>query len=88
MEVINGRVDAFVYDLPYSAIFASSQGQGKIHFLKEPFTFEPLAIAVKRGDPDILNWLNHFLHQIKKDGRYDKMYKRWFVDSSWRSKIQ
>ena len=42
MEVINGRADAFVYDMPYNAIYAS-QNSGKLVHLDQPFTHEPLA---------------------------------------------
>ena len=28
-----------------------------------------------RNDPNFLKWLNKFLAEIKKDGRYDKIYK-------------
>ncbi len=50
LEVINGKVDAFVYDLPYNAIFAS-QNTGAVVHLDKPFTFEPLAWAIRKGDP-------------------------------------
>ncbi|MGD9024789.1 MAG: transporter substrate-binding domain-containing protein, partial [Desulfobacterales bacterium] len=68
LEVINGKADALVYDLPYCGFLYGSQGQGKTVFLDEPFTFEPLAWAINKGDPDFLNWLNNFLRQTKGDG--------------------
>jgi len=88
MEVISGKVDAFVYDLPFNAIMASSKGAGKIVHLDTPFTFEPLGWAIRKGDPDFLNWLNNFLYQVKNDGTYDEIYAKWFKDSSWQQKVQ
>ncbi|NOY85924.1 MAG: transporter substrate-binding domain-containing protein [Deltaproteobacteria bacterium] len=88
MEVINGRADAFVYDLPYCAVFFAQKGQGKLVFLDKPFTFEPLGWAVKKGDPDFLNWLNNFLRQVKGDGRYDKIYKKWITGTTWLKTVQ
>lgn len=88
MEVISGRIDAFVYDLPFNAIMASSKGKGKIVHLDKPFTFEPLGWAIRKGDPDFLNWLNNFMYQVKNDGTYDEIYARWFKDSSWQAKVQ
>ena len=50
--MINGKVDAFVYDLPYNAIFAP-QNQGAVVHLDKPFTLlEPLAWAIRKGDQD------------------------------------
>jgi len=84
LEVASGRADAFVYDLPTCAAFQARQGaNAKTVFLDKPFTFEPLAFAIRKGDPDFLNWLNNFLRQIKHDGRYDKIYNKWMHGSDW-----
>ena len=84
LEVAGGRADAFIYDLPTCAAFQARQGENaKTVFLDETFTFEPLAFAIRKGDPDFLNWLNNFLRQIKHDGRYDKMYNKWMRGADW-----
>ncbi len=83
MEVVNGKADAFVYDSPYCAHANAERGEGKLVFLDQPFTFEPLAWAVRRGDHDFLNWLNNFLYQVKNDGTYDRIYERWFKSTDW-----
>lgn len=88
LEVINGKVDAFIYDMPYNAIAYAQRGGKKIFHLDEPFTFEPLAWAIKKGDPDFLNWLNNFMFQVKSDGTYEKIFKKWFEDDAWLKEIQ
>jgi polar amino acid transport system substrate-binding protein len=88
LEVINGKADAFVYDLPYCAVFFAQKGAGKLVFLDKPFTFEPLGWAVKQGDPDFLNWLNNFLTQSMGDGRYKKIYEKWITGTDWIKEIQ
>jgi len=66
MEVVTGKADAFVYDLPFCVVFMAQQGKtGQLVFLDKPFTYEPLAWAVRKGDPDFLNWLNNFLAQMR-----------------------
>lgn len=82
LEVRNGRADAFVYDLPYNAVYFG-QNKDAVAILKEPFTREPLGWAVRKGDPDFLNWLNNFLAQIKSDGSYDALYNKWFEGTAW-----
>lgn len=88
LEVVNGKADAFVYDLPYCAVFLAQQGAGKLVFLDKPFTYEPLAWAIRKGDPDFVNWLNNFLRQVKNDGRYDRIYNKWIKSNVWLKDVQ
>jgi polar amino acid transport system substrate-binding protein len=88
LEVLNGKADATIYDLPFCATFMAQQGAGKLIFLDEPFTFEPLAWAVRKGDPDFMNWLNNFLRQVKNDGRYDVIYNKWIKSTAWIKDVQ
>ena len=83
MAVIKGKADAFVYDLPYNVVFMAMHGKDDLVFLDKPFTVEPLAWGIRKNDPDFLKWLNKFLKELKGDGRYDRIYKKWFIDSEW-----
>ncbi len=83
LEVVNGKADAFVYDLPFCVVFNAQQSADRLVFLDEPFTFEPLAWGIRKGDPDFMNWLNNFLRQVKNDGRYDRMYEKWIKSTAW-----
>jgi len=88
LEVINGKADALVYDLPFCGFLYGSQGKGKTVFLSDPFTYEPLAWAINKGDPDFLNYLNNFLRQTKGDGFYDQLYKKWITGTSWKKDLE
>jgi polar amino acid transport system substrate-binding protein len=79
IQVANGLADAFVYDEPQVRVFAAKYRKTCFGIFK-PLTYEPLAWAVRKGDPDFLNFLNNFLRQVRGDGRWDKMKKKWFVD--------
>ena len=87
IEVVNGKADAFIYDLPFNAVY-SSQNPGKLVHLDTPFTYEPLAWGGRKGDPDFVNWLNNFLTQIQGDGTYDKIYAKWFESSAWQKTLK
>ncbi len=86
-EVLNGKADAFVYDKPYNAIFFANKGQGKLIHMDQDLTYEPLGWAVRKGDPDFLNWLNNFLNQAKHDGVYERIYNKWFKSTKWQKKV-
>lgn len=82
-----GEIDAFVYDLPFNALVFQRQPQG-IALLDTPFTYERLGWGIRKGDPDFLNWLNHFLDQIKADGTLDTAQRKWFKSTDWYSQVK
>jgi len=83
MRVLKGSADAFVYDFPFNAVFIAMHPSDQLIFLKEPFTKEPIAWAIRKNDPDFLKFLNSFLEDIKRDGRFDKIYNKWFISTDW-----
>jgi len=90
-EVLAGHADAMIYDQPFIGIFVGDKGNGKLIHLDTPLTYEPLAWAIRKGDPDFLNWLNNFLRQIKGDkveNFYDKTYNKWFVKTDWLKRLK
>jgi polar amino acid transport system substrate-binding protein len=79
MQVANGVAAAFVYDEPQVRVFAAKYKKSTFGIFA-PLDFEPLAWAIRQGDPDFLNFLNNFLAQVRGDGRWEKMKQKWFVD--------
>ncbi len=88
LDLVNGKIDAWVYDMPYNVVAVAQQGHGKVTLIEKPFTFEPIAWGVRKGDPDFLNWLDNYMYQIKHDGTYAKIYEKWFQGNSWLKEIQ
>lgn len=81
-EVAFGRADAFIYDQPLVVNF-HSKFKNQTFTLLEPFTYEPLGFAVRRGDPDFVFWLNHFVRQVKGDGRLQAMVDKYMNNPGW-----
>ena len=79
LQVANGLAEAFIYDEPQVRVFAAMYKDSTVG-LFEPLTYEPLSWAIRKGDPDFLNWLNNFLAQIRGDGRWEQIKQKWFVD--------
>lgn len=88
LDVVNGKADAFVYDSPYNVVALEKLGNGKLIFLDQPFTYEPLAFGLKKGDGDSLNWINNFLRQIHEDGNYQRIHDKWFKSTAWLKDMQ
>ena len=88
MRVMEGTADAFVYDFPFNAVFNAMHPSDQLIFLDEPFTKEPIAWAIRKNDPDFMKFLNDFLAQMRADGRFDKIYNKWFKSSDWYRFVQ
>ncbi len=42
----------------------------------------PLGVGFNKNNPGLRDEFNNFLREIKKDGTYDKIYKRWFEEDA------
>lgn len=86
-QLVEGKADAFIHDAPYNLIAVSRSENSGLLMLEQPFTFEPLAFGLTKGDYDSLNWINHFLNQIAQDGTYDRLHDKWFKDTAWMAEM-
>ncbi len=75
-----------IYDLPFNAIFMAEQGEGKLVFLDQPL-LTSLWLGYQQRRSRLPELLGNFLHQIKNDGRYEKLYNKWFESTSWRKNM-
>ena len=87
LEVDAGRADVMVYDKPYIAIRAQESAQRTFAIL-EPFTKEYLAIAVRKGDTELRDWLNLTIFELKTSGTWDSLYQTWFVRMPWLERVK
>jgi polar amino acid transport system substrate-binding protein len=87
LEVDAGRADVMVYDKPFVAIRAQESPERTFAIL-EPFTKEYLAMAVRRGDTELRDWLNLTIFELRASGTYDSLYDTWFVKMPWRGRVQ
>ncbi len=75
-EVIEKRAEAFVADRARVSIFAAKYPRNTVA-LTGTFTYEPMAIGMRKGDVDILNWVNNCIEIMKGDGRLPALEKKW-----------
>ncbi len=45
------------------------------------FTDEPYGFAIKKGHDDFVQYVNEFLKEIKANGKYAEIYKKWFNEA-------
>ncbi len=75
-DLIGGRLDAVVID-DFPAQKFVSKNADKIVKLSDALTVEEYAIAVKKGDTEMLKTVNDVLAQMKSDGSLDKLVTKF-----------
>ncbi len=71
LALVNGSLDAVVLDeLPAKEIVKRNS---KLMIVNDKFSSEEYAIAVKKGNTELLNSINSTISRIKADGTYEKL---------------
>jgi len=79
LEVVNGRADAFLYD-QLSVMQHHRKNPDTTRALLKPLTHEPYAMAVRKGNRELLGKVNAFLAKIRADGRYAALRELYLRD--------
>jgi polar amino acid transport system substrate-binding protein len=81
--VVDGRADAMIADFPICAVAVLRNPGAGLVSVVAPITYEPIGIAVPKGDPHLLNWLGNFLHSLEKAGYLQDLRQKWFNQATW-----
>jgi len=85
--VLQGKADAMVADYPFCVVSAFRYREKKLIALDEPFTYEPLGIAISANDPLLINWLENVLLTLEGSGALEMLTEKWFKDASWLNEL-
>ena len=80
LELNNKNADAVIIDRPVGAYFLTKEGKGQDKIVGETMDAEPYGFAVKK-DSKLAGEINKALGELKKNGEYDKIYKKWFGEA-------
>jgi len=87
-ELANGRVHAVVGSAPTPAFQALKYPDRLYLPLDRPFTREPIGFAVRKGDPDTLNFFNNWILVVAAEGWLAERKHYWFRTKEWEKLIQ
>lgn len=87
-ELLSGRAHALVASAPLPAEIASRHPDKLFVPIKEPFTSEPIGMAVRKGDPDTLNVLDSWIRVVRAEGWIQERQAYWFFGTDWKSEVQ
>jgi polar amino acid transport system substrate-binding protein len=86
-ELLNDRVHAVVGSAPRPAFEAYENSDKLFLPIKGTFTKEPIGFAVKKGDPDTLNFLNNWITVVRAEGWIQEREHYWFETKEWESRV-
>lgn len=81
--VIDGRADGMIADYPICVVAVLRNPAAGLVSVVAPITYEPIGIALPKGDPHLLNWLGNFLHSLEKAGYFEVLKEKWFAKPTW-----
>ncbi|HAE92698.1 MAG TPA: hypothetical protein DCG60_08680 [Tissierella sp.] len=81
-SLLYGESDAYVGNRLTGIYYVQALGLTEsVKIVGEPLYSTKYAIAVKKGNTELLNILNSGLEAIKANGTYDKIYRKWFGET-------
>lgn len=81
-KLLNKEVDAFIGNTLTGVYYANKLSiNNKLKIVGGPLNSTSYSIAVKKGDKATLELLNRGLKEIKENGTYDMIYRKWFGQS-------
>jgi len=86
--VKDGTADVLIADHPFCMV-AVLQDEGEtLVTLAEPFTFEPIGMALPPDDALFVNLVTNFLTMIEGTGTLLEMKESYFADGEWLADVQ
>ncbi len=87
-EVLNGRATAVVASEPFPA-FQALKYPDKLYLpMAKAFTKEPIAFAIRKGDPDFLSFLNSWIQLAGDEGWLEERHHYWFRTNTWKNMVE
>ncbi len=74
-DLVTGRIDVVVNDLLNQ--LELNKVSPEVHIVSEPFTHANLSIAVKKGNEELMDFINQTIGEYKTDGTYETLYDKW-----------
>ena len=78
LALLNGKIDAVVIDNEPAKAYLK-KNEGKIIVLEKPLSDEEYAIAVKKGNKELLDQINGALRELKNSGELDKIKAKYLA---------
>jgi polar amino acid transport system substrate-binding protein len=86
-EVLNGKAHAFVTSTPTPAFEALKHPDTLFLPMPEPLVQGAEGFALRKGDPDALNFFNNWILLRQQDGWLKERHDYWFKTRDWAAQV-
>ncbi|MFH0761926.1 MAG: ABC transporter permease subunit [Bacteroidota bacterium] len=80
LSLKTGKIDAAMFDLITAKLILKRNPD--LVILSDDVFSMPLGVGFDKDNRILLDEFNRYLKDIRKDGTYDAMYKRWFIEDA------
>jgi len=87
-ELLLGRVHAVVASAPLPAYQAIANPDRLFLPMQGEFTKEPIGFAIRKGDPDSLNFLDNWIRVMETEGWLKERKHYWFETRDWEKLVK
>lgn len=78
-QLIGGKADAFIGNTLTGVYLIDKMGiRDNVKIVGETLNTTQYSMAVKEGNTELLNIINKGIREIKRNGTYDMIYRKWF----------
>jgi len=84
----SGNVKALVADIEVCQVAILKNIGSNFTTLEEPFTIEPISMALPSGDQPMENFMSNYFTSLRMIGILDALDLKWFGDGSWLMEIE
>lgn len=79
-ELETGRCDVIVVDEAMGRYYMKRNDGSIYGVLDEDLGAESMAVGFRKGDDELRELINEGLRELKEDGTYDEIVKKWFAE--------
>ncbi|MEF2144480.1 MAG: transporter substrate-binding domain-containing protein [Desulfovibrionaceae bacterium] len=87
-ELLNGKAQCLIASNPLPRNLAVKYPELLYLPMERDFTQEPIGFAVRKGDPDFLNYLNNWIRVANAEGWLAARFDYWFNGETWKPLVQ
>lgn len=87
-EVLNGNAHALLASEPLPAFTALKNPDKVVLPFDDDLQDSAEAIALRKGDPDALNWFNNWILTNSLNGWLDDRHDYWFASLDWQDQVE
>ncbi len=85
--VMDDQIDALIADFPICALSVLRYPDAGLSRHRNPFTIEPLGIALPADDALLVNLVENYLRTLEDSGILTQLKAKWFSKGDWISEL-